>query len=193
VTVDVARLPRRTLKAGTMLHRVHRADRDPWFFDRSPHGRFNPTGTPDRGACYWAEKPIGAWIESFRSLLTLTEEDLAGRALATLTLTGDLVVSDLTVKRALAAGVTASITAGADYAPPQALADALQAVTDGIRWRLRHDLSQRLHGVALFGQPGRDAAARSRGRARTSTGPIPQSVREEATRLFGYRVLPTPV
>ena len=192
MTVDVARLSRRTLKAGTMLHRVHRADRDPWFFDRSPHGRFNPTGTPDRGACYWAEKPIGAWIESFRSLLTLTEEDLAGRALATLTLTGDLVVSDLTVKRALAAGVTASITAGADYAPPQALADALQAVTDGIRWRLRHDLSQRLVGVALFGQPGRDAA-RSRGRARTSTGPIPQSVREEAGRLFGYRVLPTPV
>ncbi len=175
-----------------MLHRVHRADRDPWFFDRSPHGRFNPTGTPARGACYWAEKPIGAWIESFRSLLTLTEEDLAGRALTTVTLTGDLVVSDLTVKRALAAGVTASITAGADYAPPQALADALQAVTDGIRWRLRHDLSQRLVGVALFGQPGRDAA-QSRGRARSSTGPIPQSVREEASRLFGYRVLPTPV
>lgn len=193
MTVDVARLPRRRLKAGTTLCRVHRADRDPWFFDRSAHGRFNQTGMPDRGACYWAEKPVGAWIEAFRAMLTLTEDDLAGRALTTITLTSDLVVTDLTVKRGLAAGVTVLITAGADYAAPQALADALQGVTDGVRWRLRHDRTQRLVGIALFGQSGRDAAARSRGRARTSTGPIPQSVREEATRLFGYRVLPTPV
>lgn len=188
MTVDVARLPRRTLKTGTTLHRIHRADRGPWFFDRSPHGRFNPTGTPDRGACYWAEKPIGAWIEAFRTMLTLTEEDLAGRVLSTMTLKSNLVVSDLTVKRALAAGVTASITAGADYAAPQALADALQGVTDGVRWRLRHDLTQRLVGVALFEPEG----AASPGLPPPSTEPIPENVVDEARRIFGYRVLPTP-
>jgi hypothetical protein len=192
VTLDVARLPRKTLRAGTTLYRVHRADHDAWFFDRSPHGRFNPTGTPDRGASYWAEKPIGAWIESFRTVTTLTEEDVAGRALSAMTLASDLVLSDLTVKRALAAGATAAITAGADYAPPQALADALQHVTDGVRWRLRHDLTQRLVGIALFGHAGSGDAPRSPGLALPSTEPVPESLVDAAQRLFGYRVLPRP-
>ena len=188
MTVDVARLPRRTLRAGTTLYRVHRVDRDPWFLDRSPHGRFNPTGRADRGASYWAEKPIGAWIESLRTVMTLSDGDVENRALSAVTLTRDVLVSDLTVKGALAAGATAAITAGADYTPAQALGDALQDVTDGVRWRLRHDLTQRLVGVALFGQAGSDRATPGK----PSTHPIPDSLIEEAHRLFGYRVLPTP-
>ncbi len=193
MTLDVVRLPRKTLRTGTTLYRLHRADRDAWFFDRSPHGRFNPRGTADRGAAYWTETPVGAWIESFRTVMTLTEEDLAGRALSAMTLTSDLVISDLTVKRALAAGLTASVTAGSDYSEPQALADALQEVTEGVRWRLRHDLTQRLIGIALFGPAGSGDAPRSPSLPQASTEPIPESLAEDAQRLFGYRGLPTPV
>ena len=56
--IDVARLPRQTLEAGTPLYRVHRAHLGPWYFDDSPLGRFNPTGVPGRGTCYWAAAPL---------------------------------------------------------------------------------------------------------------------------------------
>ena len=47
----------------------------------------------------------------------------------------DLVVANLTVKRALSAGVTAALTSGADYEDPQQLASELQVEVDAIRYR----------------------------------------------------------
>lgn len=190
--VDVGRLPRKTLKAGTPLYRIHQAHLGAWFFASSTGGRFNPTGSPGRGACYWAENPLGAWLECFRTVLTLSTDDITARALSTITLNEDMVVRDLTVKRALAAGITAAIATSDDYTSPQALADALQGFADAVRWRLRHDLSQRLIGIAWFGDAGSVLPGTTPNLPRPVTKSIPEELVEEACRLFGYRVLPVP-
>jgi hypothetical protein len=191
--IDVARLPRKTLKPGTKLFRIHRAGQGPWFFASDARGRFNPTGTPGRGACYWAEAPLGAWIESFRAMMTWTTTDVAARALSTITLREDLVVRDLTVKRALAAGVTVAITGGADYRRPQALADALQGKADGIRYRVSHDLSGRHIAVAWFGEAGTPSRRVLRALPRATTVEIPELLADAAQREFGYLILPQPM
>jgi hypothetical protein len=190
--IDVARLPRTTLKAGTRLYRIHRKTHGPWYFDGSGDGRFDPVETPGRGSCYWAEEPLGAWVEVFRTRKVLTPDDLSERRLTELTLETEMRLLDLTKRPALPAGVTAAVTAGADYSESHALADALEGVDKGIRWRLRHDLEQLLVGVALFDAEG---AATRRGRKDlppTRTRPIPVSLITAATQAFGYEVLPPP-
>lgn len=192
MTIDAGGLPRRTLRAGTALYRIHRADRGPWYFSGDVDGRFNPADTPRRGACYWAEAPLGAWVESFRTAMTLTTEDLADRALSAIRLRDTLVVRDLTVKKALAAGVTAAVTAGGDYRESQALADALQGVADGIRYRVRHDLSGAQIGIAWFGDAGVPTGRRLAALPRATSAGIPEALIEEAQREFGYLVIPPP-
>jgi hypothetical protein len=190
VTIDIGRLPRRTLRAGAKLYRVHR--KPPWYFDASEHGRFNPTGASDRGACCWAEKPLGAFVEAFRTLRTLTDADVAARSLSEIELVEDLVVGNLTVKQALAAGVTAAITSGPDYTEPQQLASDVQGVLHGLRYRARHDLSQQLIAIAWFGAAGSPTATELDHLPTPATEAIPAAVVAEAERLFGYEVLPTP-
>jgi hypothetical protein len=191
--IDIARLPRRSLRAGTQLSRIHRSRLGPWFFDDSQEGRFNPTGTRGRGTCYWVERPLGAWIESFRTVMTLTEEDVAARALSTITLTDDLMTRDLTVSRALSAGVTVAVTGGGDYAPAQALADRLQGISEAVRYRVSHDPGAKHIAVAWFGGAGPASGDVLAALPAASTADIPEEVIEDAGRRFGYVVLPTPV
>ena len=188
MTVDVARLPRKTLKAGTRLYRIHRSVRDPWFFDGSGAGRFDPAGTAGRGACYWAEDPLGAWVEVFRTRMVLTTRDVADRSLSVATLEHEVVVRDLASRRALRAGVTLALTAGADYGASHALADALQHSAPAVRWRLRHDLAAKLIGVAWFGAEGLGSPP-----APTRSGDLPDELVATAHRRFGYEVLPEPL
>jgi RES domain-containing protein len=192
VTIDVARLPRKILRPGACLYRIHRAGSNPWFFDGSGAGRFDPTGSPGRAACYWAEDALGAWVEVFRTRMLLPELELAERAISVATLSEDLVVVDLTVRRGLKAGVTAALTAGGDYTEAHALADALQAEHPGVRWRLRHDLRQKLIGVAWFGDAGGADSPTLPALPRTETAPIASVLVEPACRIFGYVVLPQP-
>lgn len=189
--IDLAKLPRRRLVTGKRLYRIHRARYGPWFFDGSAAGRFNPTGRPGRSTCYWAESPLGAWVESFRTAMRWTISDVALRALSVISVDRDLVVADLTVKRALAAGITVAITGGDDYAAPQALADRLQSVLEGVRYRVRHDLSAQQIGVAWFGLEGAATDAALASLPDATTGPIPADLIRSA-RSFGYLVLPTP-
>lgn len=190
MSIDIGRLPRRTLRAGTKLYRVHR--RPPWYFDSSSDGRFNPTQAAGRGSCYWADKPIGAFIEAFRTLRTLTEADVQARFFSALELEQDLVVANLAVKRALSAGITAAITSGTDYSEPQQLASDIQGRFDGIRYRARHDLSQRLISIAWFGPEGDLTADPNSGLPTPEIQTIPDEVLDDAERLFGYVVLPGP-
>lgn len=192
MTVDVAKLPGRTLKAGTLLYRIHRAGLGPWFFDGSGRGRFDPTGSPGRGACYWAEEPLAGWVEVFRTRMLLPESEIRARALSSVTLEHDLAVRDLTPKTALRAGVTAALTAGADYTEAHALADALQGRHPAVRWRLRHDLSQKLIGIAWFGEAGPATTGALADLPITKTEDIPDDLQERACRVFGYTVLPDP-
>jgi hypothetical protein len=175
---------------GTRLYRIHRAVNDAWFFS-SGAGRFDPVGVTGRGASYWAEGALGAWVETFRTRMLLPERELDERRLSVATLQEDVVVCDLTVRRALAAGVTVALTAGGDYSAAQALADRLQGEYPAVGWRLRHDLRQRMIGIAWFG----DVEPRASTRAAlppTDTSEIPEDLVSDACRLFGYEVLPNP-
>jgi hypothetical protein len=191
VTLDPARLPRKTLRAGTRLYRIHRPRNGPWFFSRGP-GRFDPTGVAGRGACYWAEDELGAWVEALRTRMLLPESELAQRRLSIATLSADAVVSDLTVRRALRGGVTAAVSSGADYRESQGLADALQDKRAGVRWRARHDLRQKLVGVAWFGPEGPASRTAVHNLPATVTLEIPAELIPRACRTFGYEVLPNP-
>jgi len=183
--------PRRTLHPERALHRIHRAKRGPWWFSADGSGRFDPVGT-DQGTCYLAERPLGAWVEVFRKTMLLAEADVAARAVLSMPLGRPIRLADLTSRRALAFGVTASLGASEDYGDSQAFAAAaLGAGFGGIRYLVRHDPAQKLYGVALFAPPGApdaDDPAWPVGRS----APIPAALVDEARRLFGYRVLPPP-
>ena len=202
------------MKAGTQLYRIHRSSNGPWYFDGSGDGRLDPAGTPGRGACYWAEDPLGAWVEVFRTRMILTPDDVSERRLTELTLDADKRLPDLTTRQALRAGVTAAVTAGADYTDSLALADSLQGVRgwsgrreepgasrlpdqpqgvqEGIRWRLRHDREQVLIGVALFGDEGAATRRRRKHLPPSRTRPIPISLVNRAANGYCYEVLVPP-
>jgi hypothetical protein len=189
--VSLRRFPRRTLRGDRVIHRIHRTANGPWWFSANGRGRFDPVGTP-LGVCYLAERPIGAWVEVFRKRMLLHEAEVLERSLFSAALGRDLRLADLTSRRALGFGVTSSLGAGDRYDEAQAFAsDAANAGFDGIRYLVRHDASQQLYGLALFGQAGApdpsDAAW-----PRNDDAPIPGELVGEAARSFGYRVLPGP-
>ncbi len=187
MTIDVARLPRSELAAGRRLYRIHAARYGPWFFANDEYGRFNPVSRAARGSCYWAEAPLGAWVESFRTRMMLTDVEVRLQVMSELELKRAREVVDLTVRGGLAAGVTADLSTGASYDDSQDLASRLQDQATGLRYRLRHDLAQELIGVALFGPRG----AHDDGPfGPTTTEPIGRELIRAAEDAFGYRVVP---
>jgi RES domain-containing protein len=189
--VNLKGFPRRTLRGVRTLYRIHRATEDPWWFSSDGSGRFDPVGT-GRGACYLAEVPIGAWLELFRKQMILDEADVAARRLLSVELGRDLRLADLTSRRALGFGVTASLGANERYDDSQAFAaQAPNAGFDGIRYLLRHDPAQRLYALALFATAGVPDRA-DRGWPREHDEPITEDLIGEARVRFGYRVLPRP-
>jgi hypothetical protein len=189
--VSLDGFPRRTLRADQLLHRIHRLGVHPWWFSRDGSGRFDPVGT-DHGACYLAERPIGAWIEVFRKRMLLPEEEVAARALLSVRLGRTVRLADLTSRRALAFGVTAAVGAAEDYSAGHRFAvEALAAGFCGVRYWVRHDPAQQLYGFALFAPAGTPDPGDPLWPA-DGSGPIPELLTREARRVFGYRVLPTP-
>jgi RES domain-containing protein len=189
--VTRARFPLRTLRGDTTLFRLHRAVRNPWWFSSDGSGRFDPVGT-GMGTCYLAARPLGEWIEVFRKQTLLAERDIADRALFAVELGRDLRLADLTSRRALAFGVTASLGANEVYSASQAFAaQALYEGYAGIRYLLRHDPAQDLVGFALFGLPGTPDSPDPSWPV-GADNEIPDDLVAEAQAVFGYRVLPTP-
>lgn len=189
--MTLKRFPRRKLRGDAELYRIHRRRRSAWWFSSDGTGRFDPVDT-GMGACYLAEKPLGAWIEVFRREMVLSELAVRERALARLKSGRGLRLADLTSRRALQFGATVSLGANEDYSASQEFAiQSLQDGFAGIRYFLRHDPAQRLYGVALFGEPG-EPGKRDRLWRRPREAPIPDDLVEEATRAFGYRIVPAP-
>jgi hypothetical protein len=187
--VTLARFPRRTLRGNAELYRIHRRERGAWWFPFDGAGRFDPIGT-GLGACYLADRPLGAWVEVFRQQMQLAERAVGDRALFTVTLGTDLRLADLTSRRALQFGVTASVGADEDYTGSQEFAArAVEAGFAGVRYFVRHDPAQKLYGIALFGEPADSGGPAD---ATGADAPIPQALVEEARARFGYRVVPTP-
>ncbi|HET6550793.1 MAG TPA: RES family NAD+ phosphorylase [Solirubrobacter sp.] len=183
--------PVRILRGDRAIFRIHKAARGPWWFSDDGSGRFDPGGT-GHGACYFAERPIGAWIEVFRKRMLLAEEEILARALFTVQLSRDLRLADVTSRRALKFGVTASVGAGETYHAGQRFAaDALAASFDGVRYLVRHDPAQKLYGYAIFGPAGAPDPHDPLWPAGSDTT-IPDALVDDAQRIFHYRVLPTP-
>jgi hypothetical protein len=124
--------------------------------------------------------------------MLLPEGEIRARSLAVATLEHDVRVCDLTVRRALRAGVTTLLTAGADYADANALADAVRGRHPAVRWRLRHDLRQKLVVIAWFGDTGPVGHATLASLPPTDSNDIPDDLAADACRIFGYTVLPDP-
>jgi hypothetical protein len=193
--VTLAGFPQRTLRADLEIYRIHRLQRRSgntgWWFSFDGTGRFDPVGT-GKGSCYFAERPIGAWIEVYRRQMLLAEAAVSERWLMSVRLGRDLRLADLTSRRALQFGVTASLGADEQYDASQAFAvDALGAGFAGIRYLVRHDPAQKLYGIALFGEAG-EQPGNEHAEASIFDHPIPDELVAEARRRFGYRVLPRP-
>ncbi len=96
-------------------------------------------------------------------------------------------LADCTSARCRKLGLTGEVHSTPDYARTQAWAAAFAAAGfDGVRYLLRHDPSQRLRGIALFGPAGAPPWPFAPG------DPIGLALVAEAARRFGLRVLPTP-
>jgi hypothetical protein len=193
VTLD--RFPRRTLRADRKIYRIHRLERlssnTGWWFSFDGAGRFDPVGT-GKGSCYFAARPLGAWVEVYRRQMLLAEAAVLDRWLMTVQLGRDLRLADLTSRRVLGFGVTASLGADERYDASQAFAaDAVGAGLDGIRYLVRHDPAQKLYGIALFGEAG-EQPDNDRAEASIVDHPIPDELIAEARQRFGYRVVPRP-
>lgn len=193
--MTLQRFPQRTLRADREIYRIHRFQRlsgnTGWWFSFDGTGRFDPVGT-GKGSCYFAERPLGAWVEVYRRQMLLAEAAVSDRWLMSVRVGRDLRLADLTSRRTLGFGVTASLGANERYDTSQAFAaDALGAGFAGIRYLVRHDPAQKLYGIALFGeadeQPDNDQAEAS-----ILDHPIPDELIAEARRRFGYRVVPRP-
>lgn len=138
--------------------RMHRLGRDPVHFGRSGLGRFDdPKG--GYGVLYAAEDAFGAFVESFGrepGRNVVSREGLRLRPLAGLEAGRPLRLVDLTGPGLARIGATGAISTGR-YREAQAWSRALRAhpdAPDGLRYRLKHDLSR--VGVALFDRVGAD-------------------------------------
>ena len=126
--------PLATLRGDQEISRIHRSARDPWWFSTDGSGRFDPVGSGS-GSCYFAKEPIGAWIEVFRKQILLADDEVNQRSLYRLRLGRDLKLADITSRRALQFGVTASLGANEDYTTSHTFAaEALASGFDGIRY-----------------------------------------------------------
>lgn len=183
--------PRRTLRGDRTIHRIHSAAKGAWWFSSEGTGRFDPVGT-GLGACYLAELPLGAWVEVFRKRMLLAEVEVGERALLSVELGRDLRLADLTSRRALGFGVTATLGAGEGYDESHAFAvAAVRARFDGIRYLVRHDPAQELYGIALFARAGAPTPA-DPDWPQERDGPVPDDLVADASKRFGYRVVPAP-
>jgi hypothetical protein len=98
---------------------------------------------------------------------------------------GRLRLADCAVDEARRFGITLEIEASDDYELCRRWAEAFAGTGfAGVRYRLRHDPSGSLPGIALFGAAG-DADW-----AVESSGPIPDALIREAEQRFGIVVVP---
>jgi hypothetical protein len=183
---DLRRFPRRTLRAGTVLHRVAR--HAPWWFCSDRRCRFDLD--PPDGTCYLAHDEIGALLELIGPELAggvVSEEFVAARRIHRLAVDTDVVLADTASRRAAGFGVTNELSTMVDYAIPQAWAGALRAHHyGGIAYKLRFDPGASAGGVALFGAGGQHDRPADAGR------PVDEAVRQRLRAACGVVVVPRP-
>jgi len=188
---ELADFPAFTLKAGAILHRVHREAFGAWFFSDDRDCRFTPLGVPGQGACCLAEQPVGALLEALRGerSVMVAEDDVRRRRLFTVELVRNLRLAHLDHPNAGKKGVNAEIHTTTDYDKTQGWAAALRrAGFDGLRYLCRSDPSLKQVGLALFDDQGAPALGRW---PDGDDAEISDALIAEAAE-YGLRILPTP-
>jgi hypothetical protein len=184
---DLSGFPAHQLAPGQVLARIHRADRKSGFYSSDGSGRFDlplPHGT-----CYLGEEPLASFVEVFREAAVVAEALVNTKVLSFIQLPDDVRLADVTAPKSRRFGVTGEIHTSTAYGITQAWAAALhRAGFDGIRYLVRHDPSQRLTGVALFG-PGGEHEDQF---LTVETAAVPTSLVTAAEARFGIVILPTP-
>jgi hypothetical protein len=179
------RFPCRTLQTHNVLFGIHKAINTPWFFSTDGSGRFDLTAVPCTGTCYFAEQPLGAFVEVFRDIGIIAHTDVLARRQTAFSPSIPIRLANCAASKAHQFGITAAIHSTPDYQQTQAWALAFQrAGFEGVRYLLSHDPRQKLVGVAIFGSaPFAGTLA---------TAAIPQVVINEAEKRFGIKVRPVP-
>lgn len=186
---ELADFPAHVLELGGEVHRIHRTELDPWFFNSGPTWRFSPHQIPGRGACYLGETPLAGLLETFKGLRVVDEVELRARTHFSAILDRPLRLADCCAPSAGKFGMNGEIHTTPDYAIPQLWASALaSAGFAGIRYLCRSDPSLQLIGYALFDRSGTSA---SRHWPVGSNQPVGEGVVRSAER-YGLRFRPAP-
>jgi len=148
----VVRPRRRRWRAGRSVHA------NPWWFDSSGAGRFDPIGT-GQASCY-------PGTDRLAGLLEVLGPEMAGGAVHVDDLTTRSVypldpahlptpIANLAHRGAAGYGVTNELSTMTPYHRPQQWATALlEAGFRGLRYRTRFDPGPRARGLAVFGPTG---------------------------------------
>lgn len=181
---DLSGFPRHELRRSATLYEIHLVGQSPWWFSSDGSGRFDLSSP--RGTCYLAEDPLGSFVEIFRDVGAVDQADINERRLSPLSVPQSVALADCTSSRARSFGLTAGIHSTEDYAKTQRWARAFaHHAYGGVRYLVSHDPSQRLVGVALFGDAGQRAWP-------YKEMPILPHLVLAARERFGIIVLPTP-
>lgn len=158
MTTELTGFPAHLLTRGTRLFRIHRRDREPWFFAGdlgASAGRWNLAAP--RGTVYFSDTEHGAWLEVFPGVTVIDRADIDRRGLLTAVRRASRPVrlADLRAPGARRFGVTLDLSVGADHRDQQRWARALAAARfRGVRGPARHDPTAGSNTVALFGRAG---------------------------------------
>lgn len=152
VPEDFDRRSLHIVRRGGPWYRFHDEDYSPLYFGKGRKYRFDdPTG--EYGVMYVAEDEFGAFVETFLrdpELTLLDEEELRKRRLSVIQATGPITLVDVTGKGLQHAGVKGDVSTNS-HQEVQPLSRAIYehpSTPNGIRYRLRHDLSK--IGIAVF-------------------------------------------
>jgi RES domain len=183
--------PQYTLAPGDELWRIHKEGMSPWFFRNNGRFRFDLVENPAYGTCYFAEEPLGAFVETLQGFRTvpMPRVELVQRRLFHLEVSYPLTLADTTHNAAARFGIDGSIAAGAagHYGRSQAFAKrALDAGFAGVRYRVRNDMTQNLLGIALFGPLGSHEPIPPMPAGVSDA--IPESLVSEACQTLQFRV-----
>ena len=157
---DLRDFPCRTLSAGDVWWRQHRASAGPWWFSSDGSGRFDIE--PPNGACYLASSASAAIRERVGPDMiargVIPASLLTGRVISRLRLPEQVRAANLDAAAAAKLGVSRELAVMVPYTIPRAWAAALAATRfDGIVANLRFSPGRSV-GLALFGKAGERTA-----------------------------------
>lgn len=196
---ELAEFPALIWRAHQPLSRIHRQDFASIFFGTDQDGRWNPPEPGSEwGTCYLSTHRVGAALEVFGRFRFLPQREIDRRVLATVYLTSDVRLADMTDASVLGRyGLTAEASTGTEettYPCTQRWALRLQeAGFGGVYYGARHDPTLGSRSIALFGKASdRDregALSEWVDETTATTTPIPAAVLDELRNPYGYTIV----